>query len=131
MASNKRPLSPHLQVYKPSLTMMMSICHRATGTVLVIGSLFLVWWLVAIAGGPGPYATAQSLMGSVIGKLGLFAWTAVLFYHLCNGIRHLFWDIGCGYEKESAIKSGRIVLIATAILTLIVWIAALTTGGTT
>lgn len=129
MASNKRPLSPHLQVYKPSLTMMMSITHRATGVVLVVGALILAWWLLAMAGGPGPYATAQGFLGSAIGKLGLFVWTAVLFYHLCNGIRHLFWDSGYGYSKETALKSGRIVLVAATVLTLIVWIAALTSGG--
>lgn len=129
MASNSRPISPHLQVYKPTLTMMMSITHRASGVVLAVGALVLAWWLIALAGGPDSFAPVQGFLTSWFGQLLMFLWTAALFYHLCNGIRHLFWDFGYGFEKEEAIQSGKIVLGATAALTLLVWIAALTSGG--
>ena len=115
--------------YRPQLTSMLSITHRATGVFLTIGTLVLVYWLIALAGGPESYASAQACLGSWFGKLVLFAWSASLFYHLANGIRHLFWDAGYGFELPIAYASGYAVLIATAILTLAAWIAGLTLGA--
>ena len=122
MTTQNRPLSPHLQVYRPQLTSMLSITHRLTGVALAIGTLLLVWWLVAAATGPEAYATAQTAISSVIGRLLLFGWTLALFYHLCNGIRHLFWDAGYGYELKSAYASGWAVMAATVALTLLAWV---------
>ena len=123
MSENNRPLSPHLQVYRPQLTSVLSILHRGTGIALAAGTLLLTYWLIALAGGPQAYADAQRCLGSWLGQLFLFAWSVALFYHLCNGIRHLFWDAGKGFEMSEAHASGYGVLIATAILTLATWLA--------
>jgi succinate dehydrogenase / fumarate reductase cytochrome b subunit len=123
MPTQDRPLSPHLQVYRPQLTSLLSITHRMTGVALTFGSLLLVYWLLAAASGEAAYATAQELIGSFLGRLLLFGWSLALFYHLCNGIRHLFWDAGCGLELPVLYRSGWAVLAATAALTLIAWIA--------
>ena len=96
MASQSRPISPHLQIYKPQLTSVLSITHRGTGIFLCIGLLALCYWLVALALGPAAYDQAQGVLGSAIGQVLLFVWSFSLFYHLCNGIRHLFWDAGIG-----------------------------------
>ena len=127
-ASN-RPLSPHLQIYKPQLTSVMSITHRATGIALAVGTLLLVWWIVAAAIGPEAFAHAQSFIGSWLGLLLLFGWSVALFYHLGNGIRHLFWDAGYGFEIENAYRSGWIVVGATAALTVLAWIIGLIVLG--
>ena len=116
-----RPLSPHLQVYRPQLTSVLSITHRATGVALAVGTLLLVWWLVAAATGPEAFATAQSFIGSWLGLLLLLGWTASLFFHLCNGIRHLFWDAGKGFELKTTYASGWVVLAATVVLTVLAW----------
>ncbi len=120
-----RPLSPHLQVYRPQLTSLLSITHRATGVVLSIGTLGLVCWLLAIAGGASDYLAVQTFYASWFGKLLLFGWSYALFFHLCNGIRHLVWDVGKGLDIEDVYKGGWIMLSASAALTAIVWIAAL------
>ena len=122
MSAHNRPLSPHLQVYKPQLTSVMSICHRATGIALAVGTLLLVWWVVAAAAGPDAFATAHGFLGSWFGMLILFGFTVALMYHLCNGIRHLFWDAGYGFELETAYKSGWMTLGAAAVLTVVAWI---------
>ncbi|GAB4360234.1 MAG: succinate dehydrogenase, cytochrome b556 subunit [Kiloniellaceae bacterium] len=116
-------MSPHLQVYRPQITSTLSILHRITGVALAVGTLLLTWWLVAAASGPEAFATAQGFIGSIIGRLLLFGWSFALFYHLCNGIRHLFWDAGFGFEIETAQRSGIAVVIAAAALTLVCWIA--------
>src|SRR3546814_5965708 len=95
----------------------------ATGIALAVGTLLLPWWLVAAAAGPEAFATAQGFIGSIIGRLLLFGWTFTLFYHLCNGIRHLAWDAGYGYEIETTTLTGWIVVAASVALTLIAWIA--------
>jgi succinate dehydrogenase / fumarate reductase cytochrome b subunit len=118
-----RPLSPHLQVYRPQLTSALSIFHRVSGCALAVGALVLVWWLVAAAGRPEYFATVQGVLGSWPGRLFLFGWTAALFYHLSNGIRHLWWDSGRGLDLPSVYRSGYIVLGATAGLTLGSWVA--------
>ena len=125
MTSDDRPLSPHLQVYQPQLTSVLSIMHRLTGVALAVGTLLLVYWLVAAAAGPEAFAGAQAFIGSLIGYLLLLGWSAALFYHLANGIRHLFWDAGMGFELENAYRSGWAVLIATAALTVLAWIIGL------
>jgi succinate dehydrogenase / fumarate reductase cytochrome b subunit len=117
-----RPLSPHLQIYRWQWTMALSIFHRATGIALAVGTLVLVWWLIAAATGPEYFGYVQSLLGSWLGRLLLFGWTVALFYHLCNGIRHLIWDTGKGLELGPARASGMFVLVATVILTAIAWI---------
>ncbi|WP_042442272.1 succinate dehydrogenase, cytochrome b556 subunit [Azospirillum sp. B510] len=120
-----RPLSPHLQVYKLPLTAVMSITHRITGVGLAVGTLLLVWWLVAAAAGPEAFARAQGFIGSFFGLLLMFGWSAALYYHLCNGIRHLVWDAGKSFELTDADRNNRIVLIATAALTVLTWIVGL------
>lgn len=121
MTTQNRPLSPHLQVYKPQLTSTLSILHRGTGIALAVGTLLLTWWLVAAAAGPEAFGTVQSVIGSWIGRLLLFGWTYALFYHLCNGIRHLCWDAGKGYELPAVYASGWTVVILSLALTLAAW----------
>ena len=116
-----RPLSPHLQVYRLPLTALMSISHRATGVLLVVGSLVLVYWLAAVAGGADTFANAQALLGSVPGRVLLLAITFSLFYHLGNGVRHLFWDAGHGFELGTAHRSGVAVIVAAIALTAVAW----------
>ena len=129
MSIQNRPLSPHLQVYRPQMTSVLSFGHRATGVALAAGTLLLVYWLVAVASGAEAYETARSLIGSWFGRLCLFGWSLALFYHLCNGIRHLFWDAGMGYDLATAQRSGLAVLAGTAILTLVTWIAGYAVMG--
>lgn len=129
MNASNRPLSPHLQVYSPQLTSVLSISHRATGLVLSVGSLLLVYWLLALAAGPEAYETARAFFASWLGRLILLALTFSLFYHLCNGIRHLFWDVGMGFEIKTVYASGRAVVSGAIVLTLVSWIAAYTMAG--
>lgn len=124
MATHKRPLSPHLQIYKPQITSFTSILHRATGVALSVGTLVLVYWLSAIAGGEEAYKSAQELLSSVVGLVLLLGWSFALFYHLCNGIRHLFWDAGYGFDIETTRKTGRTVLAMSVILTIGAWALA-------
>ena len=125
MTSDPRPLSPHLQVYRWQLTSVLSILHRTAGVALTVGTILLVWWLVAAADGPEAYARVQAFLGSWAGRVLLFGWSLALFYHLCNGLRHLGWDTGHGLELKSVYASGWAVVAATAALTLIAWIAAI------
>jgi succinate dehydrogenase / fumarate reductase cytochrome b subunit len=124
MATDNRPLSPHLQVYRFQLTSILSITHRATGVFLAIGTLLLSYWLTSAAYGPQAFAYAQDLIGSIPGQLLLFGWSWSLFYHFCNGIRHLFWDAGYGFDIPTLYKSGWTVVIASVVLTLLTWIIA-------
>jgi succinate dehydrogenase / fumarate reductase cytochrome b subunit len=125
MDASNRPLSPHLQIYKWQITMVMSIAHRVTGVALTVGTLLLVYWLIAAAGGPASYAKAQAFIGSWFGYLILFGWSVALFYHLANGIRHLGWDAGHGYEIKTLYATGYAVFAGTAAMTAIAWIAGL------
>ena len=129
MSQAQRPLSPHLQIYKPQLTTVLSITHRATGLALAVGTLLLVWWLFAAASGPEAFAVAQSFWRSWIGRLLLFGWSWALFFHLCNGIRHLFWDAGMGFDLKAVYRSGWIVLGSSVVLTLIAWGAGYAVRG--
>jgi len=112
------PISPHLQIYKPQLTSLLSITHRATGVFLSFGALLLGYWLLSVAAGPDMYAKVYVHVASWYGQLALLAFTFSLYYHLCNGVRHLFWDIGAGLEIETAYKSGYAVIIVSIVLTL-------------
>lgn len=122
MSAENRPLSPHLQVYRPQLTSVLSILHRITGIALALGTLLLVYWLVALSVGPQAYAAAEGFAGSILGRLLIFGWSLALFYHLCNGIRHLFWDAGLGFELQTAYRSGWAVVVASLVLTVLAWI---------
>lgn len=124
MANVERPLSPHLQVYRWQVTMALSILHRVTGAALGIGTLLLTWWLAAAAAGPDYYAFVQGVLASWLGRLILFGFTWAIVFHLCNGIRHLFWDAGYGYNVKTATKSAWAVVVASILLTLIAWILA-------
>lgn len=129
MTPAERPLSPHLQIYKPQLTSVLSIFHRATGVVLSVGSIFLVWWLVAAATGDDAFAAAQGFWASWVGLLLLFGWTFSLFFHLANGIRHLVWDAGYGFDLKHTYASGWAVVATSSGLTLIAWIVGLATAA--
>jgi succinate dehydrogenase / fumarate reductase cytochrome b subunit len=129
MPAQERPLSPHLQIYRWQLTSVLSILHRLTGVALVVGTLLLVYWFVAVAAGPEAFGDAQAILGSVVGRLVWFGWTLALFFHLCNGIRHLFWDAGRGFELRAVYMSGWSVVIAAIVLTLIAWIAGFAVSG--
>ena len=122
---HNRPLSPDLQIYRPQLTSVLSISHRITGVALSVGSVLLVFWLIAAASGPQAYSAMQGLIGSWLGRVLLLGWTFSLFFHLCNGIRHLVWDAGYGFELRAIYVSGWTVLIASAVLTLAAWIGSL------
>lgn len=124
MASRPRPLSPHLQVYRPQLTSVLSISHRITGVGLMVGTLMLTCWLVAAAGGGATYDAIRLFLGSVIGRLLLLGWSFCLFYHLLNGVRHLLWDAGWGFELKEAYATGWAVVVGSGVLTLAAWIAA-------
>lgn len=123
--TTSRPLSPHLQVYKPQLTSVLSISHRITGLALSVGTLLLVAWIAATAKGPDTFALVSGFMRNPIGFLLLFGWSVALFYHLANGIRHLFWDAGYGFEIHTAYRSGWFVVGATVAMTGIAWIVGL------
>jgi succinate dehydrogenase / fumarate reductase cytochrome b subunit len=118
----RRPLSPHLQVYKPQITSVLSISHRISGVALAVGTGLLVSWLMAAADGAAAFAAAQDFMGSFLGRLMMFGWTLALFFHFCNGIRHLAWDAGHGYDLESVTRSGWFTVGAAVGLTLFSWI---------
>ncbi len=119
-----RPISPHLQVYQPQLTSVLSILHRMTGVVLGLGIPFLVYWIWTISQGPAEYASGRGFFGSLIGRTLLFGWTFCFFYHLNNGVRHLFWDIGRGFELVDVYRSGWLVVAAAVVMTLATWIFA-------
>jgi succinate dehydrogenase / fumarate reductase cytochrome b subunit len=118
----ERPLSPHLTIYHPALTMMMSIVHRLTGAALYVGTLLVAWWLIAAASGPNGYAAVQWFMGSLIGRLVLLGYTWALLHHMLGGVRHLIWDTGRGFgvnEREWLVRAG---LFGSITLTVVLWI---------
>ena len=121
----RRPLSPHLQVYRWPISMMLSIGHRVTGVGLGIGALLLTWWLVAAAVSDDAFDAVQGFLATPFGLLLLFGWTLALFFHLFAGIRHLAWDAGYGFDKPWYDRSGWAVVIATALATVLLWIIGL------
>lgn len=122
---SRRPLSPHLQIYRPTLTMMMSIAHRITGIALYGGTLLLAWYLIAAASGPGPFATASWFMSSFLGVIILLGFAWALFHHLLGGLRHIIWDAGYGLDDPEREWLAKGTLIGGGALTLIVLIIAL------
>ena len=116
-----RPLSPHLQVYRPQLTSVLSITHRASGVVLTTGTIILALWLISVAIGPETFAVMASIVGHPLGQFVLFGYSVALFYHACNGIRHLSWDLGFGLTIPDVYRSGYVVLGATCVFTALLW----------
>lgn len=121
MANVKRPTSPHLQIYKWGGHMALSILHRISGVALGGGTLLLAWWLMALASGPDAYQLFQYCMGTIFGKVVLMGFTLALMLHLCNGVRHLFWDMGMGFDIETTARTNILVFLGTAVLTALSW----------
>jgi len=121
METNQRPLSPHLQVYRPQWTSVLSILHRITGVLLSVGTVLMVFWFVALSEGEQSYKAMVAFMSSPPVLLALVAWTLALFYHLFNGIRHLLWDTGTMLELKPARTSGWVVVVLTFAAAAIVW----------
>lgn len=121
MSVTNRPLSPHLQVYRLPLAGIISISHRLTGVALSLGTVLFTYWLTAAAYGPDAFDRAQAVMGSWFGLLVLLGFTFALFFHLGNGIRHLFWDIGKGFEISTVRKSGIAVILFAIVMTVATW----------
>ena len=129
LARRERPLSPHLTIYRPPITMTMSIIHRITGIALYFGTLLLAWWLIAAASGPTAYANVQAFTSSFIGRLIVFGYTWALMHHLLSGIRHFVWDLGYGFKatEREALTWG--ALIGGIALTVLLWVAAYAMGS--
>ncbi|GEP10302.1 succinate dehydrogenase, cytochrome b556 subunit [Methylobacterium gnaphalii] len=119
-----QPLSPHLQIYRWTWTMAMSVFHRITGTALYGGTALVAIWLVALASGPRAYGAVAWFFGSWIGLLILFAYTWVLLHHMLGGLRHFVWDTGYGYDKPKRLGLARATLIGSVTLTLVIWLLA-------
>jgi succinate dehydrogenase / fumarate reductase cytochrome b subunit len=129
MNTGNRPLSPHLQIYRPQITSMLSIWHRFTGIGLAVGAVVLVYWLNAAAYGADAFARAQWFFGTWFGIVLLIGWSYALLYHLCNGVRHLVWDTGRGLELPAVRASGWTVFAGSLVLTVILWIVIFAAGG--
>jgi succinate dehydrogenase / fumarate reductase cytochrome b subunit len=123
--AKNRPMSPHLQIYRPIPTMIASIIHRITGGALYFGTLLVAWWLVALAAGPDYFATASWFFGTWIGMLILIGYTLVIIHHMLGGMRHLMWDLGHGFEKHFSTRLAKAHFIASPVITAVIWIAAL------
>ncbi len=122
-------MSPHLQVYRWQITTVMSILHRASGVILTIGAFGLAWWLMALAQGGEHYARASAIVASPLGMLLLFGFSLALVYHLFNGLRHLLWDMGWGFEIPEFYRSGWTVVVLTVAFTAAIWFAAMGVHG--
>ena len=129
MAETQRPLSPHLQVYRWQVQMMTSIVHRATGIALAVGGLLVVCGLLQLAAGEEGYDSFKGVIGSPVGMVLLFGWSWALFYHLCNGIRHLIQDAGLGYQIPQFVRSSWLSVAGSIVLTLACWAWVLMAGG--
>lgn len=129
MSNRARPLSPHLQIYKKQITSVMSILHRISGIVLSLGAFVLAWWLLAVAQGGDAYGRASACLASPLGKLALFGFSLALMYHLLNGIRHLLWDAGWGFQIPQVYKSGYTVAVLTVVFTAAIWFFAMRGGA--
>ena len=129
MADTQRPLSPHMGIYKWQVQMVTSIVHRATGIALSVGTLLVLWGVLSLASGEDSYNQFKTCIGSPIGMILMIGWTWALFYHLCNGIRHLFQDGGMGYAIPQFIRSSWLSIIGSVVLTIIVWAYVLCCGG--
>ncbi|MBO0661457.1 succinate dehydrogenase, cytochrome b556 subunit [Jiella sp. MQZ9-1] len=123
-----RPLSPHISIYKFRPTMAMSILHRITGGALYVGTLLLVWWLVAAASGPAAFATASAFFGSIIGQLILFGYTWALLHHMFGGLRHFVWDTGRAISKTTSTTLANATIIGSLAATVLLWLGILIFG---
>ena len=119
-----RPLSPHLQIYRPMLTMMMSIMHRITGVALFFGSIFFVWWLSAAAHSDNQFNFAQAFFAHWFGRLVMFGFTWALIHHMIGGFRHFIWDVGKGFELKTVELMARLNLVGSIVLTVLLWVVA-------
>ncbi len=119
--THERPLSPHLSIYRWQITMVLSILHRITGLALAIGTALLVLWLWATAYDANAFACIHRFLTSIIGQVLLFGWSYAFFFHFCNGIRHLFWDVGKGFEIHTAARTGWAVVMVSILATLVLW----------
>ncbi len=122
--TNNRPLSPHLQIYKPIPTMVMSIVHRITGIGLYFGTMLVAWWLIAAASGPGYFEFVNGIFGSWIGRLILLGYTWALIHHMLGGLRHFVMDFGFAMEKELSTRLAKLQIVASVVLTVLIWIVA-------
>ena len=141
MAIPERPLSPHLQIYRPQITTVLSIVHRMTGVILAFGAFGLAAWLLALSGSNGyheggdyvpedyNFDAFMNFAGSVPGRILIAGFSWCLIYHLLNGIRHLFWDAGKGFEIKQFTASGWVVVVLSVALTVGLWVVALSQGG--
>lgn len=127
--SRARPLSPHLTIYRPPITMMTSIIHRITGAALYFGTLLVAWWLIAAATSQEYFDFVNGIYGSWIGRIVLLGYTWALMQHLLGGIRHLIWDTGAGLEKHTASKLAWATVVGAVLLTLLVWIVGYMVRG--
>ena len=123
MSIRPRPLSPHLQVYRPQVTSVLSFLHRGTGLFLVLGTLMIAFWVITLALGHNIFAIYQTWLESLMGKVLPVFWSFSLFYHWANGIRHLFWDIGWGYDIDRVYMTGWVVVSVSVILTGLLWLS--------
>jgi succinate dehydrogenase / fumarate reductase cytochrome b subunit len=128
-ATRARPLSPHLTIYKPPITMTMSIVHRITGGALYFGTLLVAWWLIAASTSQSYFEFVDGIFGSWIGRLVLLGYTWALLHHMLGGIRHFVWDTGAALEKHTASKIAWATLVGSVVLTLLVWIAGYMARG--
>lgn len=119
-----RPLSPHLSVYNQGFTGTFSILHRITGVAMTLGAVLIVWWLLAAATGPEAFATADGFLSSILGGLILLGSAWALSYHFLNGIRHLIWDAGYGFDLGAVRSSAWAILVGSLVLTALIWLIA-------
>jgi len=124
----ERPLSPHIQIYKPQLTSALSIMHRMTGLLLSLGLMGMSLWLIALSTGEKPYALWLTIAGNILARILLVVWTWSFYYHLCNGVRHLLWDSGHGLEISAVYRSGYLALGASVVLTGLTWLMLAAAG---
>ena len=122
--TTKRPLSPHLQVYRPAINMVMSIMHRITGAALYVGSLLLAWWLVSAAIGPEYFAKVNAIFNSTLGQIVLFGYTWALLHHMLGGVRHFIWDTGRGLDIDTVDLLSWGTIIGSILLTLLIWFSS-------
>ncbi|MGV1758566.1 succinate dehydrogenase, cytochrome b556 subunit [Rhizobium sp. AC27/96] len=123
--TQNRPLSPHLQIYKPIPTMVMSIVHRITGGALYFGTVLVAWWLIAAATGQGYFDLVNWILGTIVGRIILFGYTWALLHHMLGGFRHFFWDLGYGFDPAVSTRVAKLMLVASICLTVLVWIVGI------
>ena len=129
MAQGQRPLSPHLQIYRPQITSILSILHRFTGVGLAFGAVLFAYWITAAVYGPDAFQRANAVMASALGRLILFGLTFAFFYHFANGVRHLAWDVGYGFDLKTLNRTGIAVVAVSLAATVAVWVVAYAAAG--